>query len=279
MGGAYTEISATTTDVLVEAGDLGPDHDRPHRPPPQAAERGGEALRARRRPADVADRGRARRRSCSSSSPAGPRMPPARSTTTRCRPPPIELPLAFPAAIVGVEYTPEQVVSTLELIGATVSVAGDVATVTPPTWRPDLTDKVTLVEEVARIVGYDRIPSVLPIAPAGRGLTRAQRARRRVGQTLAAAGATEVLTLSVPLRGDRRAVRAGSRRRAPRERARPARVAAAPHPAARPARDRPPQPVARPHRPRAVRGRHRVPPGARRRLRHRLHPGRRRTTG
>ena len=122
-----------------------------------------------------------------------PRTPRAPTSTSRSAPQPIELPLAFPAAIVGVEYTPEQVVSTLELIGATVSVTGDVATVTPPSWRPDLTDKVTLVEEVARIVGYDRIPSVLPIAPAGRGLTRAQRARRRVAQTLAAAGATEVL--------------------------------------------------------------------------------------
>src|SRR4051795_4535289 len=63
----------------------------------------------------------------------------------------------------------------------------------PPTWRPDLTDELTLVEEVARIVGYDRIPSVLPIAPPGRGLTRAQSARRRAAATLAAAGATEVL--------------------------------------------------------------------------------------
>ena len=65
--------------------------------------------------------------------------------------------------------------------------------VTPPSWRRDVEGKADLVEEVARIVGYDRIPSALPIAPAGRGLTRAQRARRRAGQTLAAAGATEVL--------------------------------------------------------------------------------------
>ncbi|MFW8746201.1 hypothetical protein, partial [Mesorhizobium japonicum] len=66
--------------------------------------------------------------------------------------------------------------------------------VTPPSWRPDLVDDASLVEEVARITGYDRIPSLLPQAPAGgRGLTRAQTVRRRVGAALAAAGSTEVL--------------------------------------------------------------------------------------
>ena len=40
-------------------------------------------------------------------------------------------------------------------------------TATPPSWRPDLTDPFDLVEEVARIVGYTRIPSVLPTAALG----------------------------------------------------------------------------------------------------------------
>ncbi|MCU1417105.1 MAG: phenylalanine--tRNA ligase subunit beta, partial [Schumannella sp.] len=109
-------------------------------------------------------------------------------------PEPITMPLSLPTSLVGVDYTAEQVVSTLELIGATVTVAADTATVTPPTWRPDLTDGPTLVEEVARIIGYHEIPSILPVAPPGRGLTRAQQARRRAAQTLAAAGATEVLS-------------------------------------------------------------------------------------
>ena len=66
--------------------------------------------------------------------------------------------------------------------------------VVPPSWRPDLTGRAELAEEVARLAGYHRIPSVLPVAPPGRGLTRSQRIRRRVADTLAAAGSTEVLS-------------------------------------------------------------------------------------
>ena len=48
-----------------------------------------------------------------------------------------------------------------------------------------------LAEEVARITGYDRIPSEVPVPPSGRGLTGAQRGRRRVSNALAAAGYVE----------------------------------------------------------------------------------------
>ena len=50
-----------------------------------------------------------------------------------------------------------------------------------------------LAEEVARLRGYDAIPSVVPVAPPGRGFTRRQAQRRRVSAALAAAGLTEVL--------------------------------------------------------------------------------------
>jgi phenylalanyl-tRNA synthetase beta chain len=105
----------------------------------------------------------------------------------------IDLPRSFAAAVVGVDYEPEEVVRALETIGCEVT-DGDTAdswTVIPPTWRPDLTDKWTLVEEVARITGYDRIPSVLPVPPSGRGFTPAQAGRRRVANALAAAGFVE----------------------------------------------------------------------------------------
>ncbi|HEY0508964.1 MAG TPA: phenylalanine--tRNA ligase subunit beta, partial [Blastococcus sp.] len=55
----------------------------------------------------------------------------------------------------------------------------------------DLTDPADLVEEVIRLSGYDEIPSILPTAPPGRGLTDVQRRRRSIGRTLAEAGYVE----------------------------------------------------------------------------------------
>jgi len=107
------------------------------------------------------------------------------------------VPIAFApgdaAALIGVDYAPAEVQATLELVGAHVDSTVDRWTVTPPSWRPDLVDAPSLVEEVARITGYDRIPSELPTAPPGRGWTREQQARRRLANTLAASGLTEVL--------------------------------------------------------------------------------------
>ena len=112
---------------------------------------------------------------------------------------PIDLPAGFVNAITGADYTDDETVAALTAIGAAVELRGSVHssegwTVTPPSWRPDLTDATTLVEEVARIVGYDRIPSELPVAPSGRGLTRQQRLRRLTSQALADGGLTEVLS-------------------------------------------------------------------------------------
>ncbi|MBC7291619.1 MAG: phenylalanine--tRNA ligase subunit beta, partial [Actinotalea sp.] len=106
----------------------------------------------------------------------------------------VELRLDLPARLVGVPYTAEEVVSTLTDIGCTVDVEGPTARVTVPSWRPDLVVPVDLVEEVARLRGYDAIPSVVPQAPAGRGLTPAQVSRRAVADALAAAGFVEVLS-------------------------------------------------------------------------------------
>jgi phenylalanyl-tRNA synthetase beta chain len=105
---------------------------------------------------------------------------------------PITLRDGFVSALLGVEYTPEEVRSSLEAIGATVEPLNAGLAVTPPSWRPDLDDEPTLAEEVARLVGYDRIPSVLPVAPPGRGLSREQVLRRVAANMLAANGLTEV---------------------------------------------------------------------------------------
>jgi len=64
--------------------------------------------------------------------------------------------------------------------------------VTPPSWRPDLTDAADLAEEVIRLEGYANLPVRQPRAVAGRGLTEPQRAVRAIGRTLAGAGFVEV---------------------------------------------------------------------------------------
>jgi phenylalanyl-tRNA synthetase beta chain len=70
---------------------------------------------------------------------------------------------------------------------------GGLITATPPSWRPDLRQPADLVEEVLRLEGLETIPSVLPQAPAGRGLTPAQKRRRAVGKSLALNGYVEIL--------------------------------------------------------------------------------------
>ena len=105
----------------------------------------------------------------------------------------LTLEIGRPTALTGVDYTDDEVIGALTAIGADVIRDGDVLRVTPPSWRPDLVDDAGLVEEVVRVTGYHRIPSVLPVAPPGRGYTVEQRARRRVADALAASGLTEVL--------------------------------------------------------------------------------------
>jgi len=192
MGGANTEIGSTTTSVLIEAANFDPTSiartARRHKLPSEAAkrfERGVDpkvAVAAAQRVVELLVEL------------AGGTADPLGSILDESlEPAAIDLPEGYVGSLMGVEYTASEVLTSLTEIGCAVEANSIALVVTPPTWRPDLTDKATLAEEVARIVGYDRIPSVLPVAPPGRGLTRSQRLRRSVSSVLASAGATEVL--------------------------------------------------------------------------------------
>ncbi|XVQ07947.1 phenylalanine--tRNA ligase subunit beta [Spirillospora sp. CA-255316] len=98
-----------------------------------------------------------------------------------------------PGRVAGVPYERAAVVRRLEQVGCTVT-GDDTLTVTPPSWRPDLTDPNDLAEEVIRLEGYEAIPARAPRPVAGRGLTPRQRLRRRIGRALAGAGYVEVLS-------------------------------------------------------------------------------------
>jgi phenylalanyl-tRNA synthetase beta chain len=106
----------------------------------------------------------------------------------------IRLAVTEPGAVAGLPIDDVTVVRHLESVGCEVARDGDVLAVTAPSWRPDLTDPADLDEEVIRLVGYDQLPSTVPSAPLGKGLTRPQRLRRRVGMGLAARGMVEVLS-------------------------------------------------------------------------------------
>ncbi|MCO6011351.1 phenylalanine--tRNA ligase subunit beta [Actinoallomurus purpureus] len=104
----------------------------------------------------------------------------------------ITIPADHPDRVAGVAYGRDTVVERLRDVGC--GVAGEGAlTVTPPSWRPDLCDPNDLAEEVIRLEGYENIPARAPRSVAGRGLTPAQRLRRRVGRALASAGHDEVI--------------------------------------------------------------------------------------
>jgi len=66
--------------------------------------------------------------------------------------------------------------------------------VTPPSWRPDLTDPADLAEEVIRLEGYEYIPVRATRAMAGQGLTERQRLRRTLNRALAYLGSVEVMS-------------------------------------------------------------------------------------
>jgi len=109
----------------------------------------------------------------------------------------VVMPIEAPDRVAGRPYARGATVRRLSQIGCAVEVAGadgtTTLTVVPPSWRPDLLQAADLVEEVLRLEGYDTIPSELPPAPPGRGLTAAQRRRRAVSRALAGAGYVEVL--------------------------------------------------------------------------------------
>ncbi|WP_084029101.1 phenylalanine--tRNA ligase subunit beta [Mycobacterium avium subsp. hominissuis] len=108
-------------------------------------------------------------------------------------PPAIHMPADLPDRLAGVTYPPGTAAKRLAQIGAAVTADGGTLTVIPPSWRPDLLQPADLVEEVLRLEGLEVIGSVLPSAPAGRGLSAAQRRRRAIGRSLAQSGYVEIL--------------------------------------------------------------------------------------
>ena len=96
------------------------------------------------------------------------------------------------SSILGFEVSTQQILKALRTIGCDVDEKK--FEIKPPSWRPDLSNVSDIAEEVARIIGYDKIPSILPNRPLHSSLTVLQKRRRAISQFLANRGFAEVLT-------------------------------------------------------------------------------------
>jgi phenylalanyl-tRNA synthetase beta chain len=201
MGAASTEVRADSTDVLLEAAVWDPaavsrTQRRLHLP--------SEAARRYERGVDPAisvaalDRCAALLAEIAGGSVSDTLTdwrgdPPVGNSVADWAGPPIHIAVDLPDRVAGVTYPPGTTVLRLTQIGARITDDGASLTVTPPSWRPDLLQPADLVEEVLRLEGLEAIPSVLPSAPAGRGLTAVQKRRRAIGKALAQSGYVEIL--------------------------------------------------------------------------------------
>lgn len=193
MGGASTEVSAQTKNVLIEAANFDPvsvaRSARRHKLPSEASKRFERGVDV-----EIAAHALARAvqllevQALGAGDSLGAHWRSDEQTKA------IFLPAAFAESIVGIAFDAAETQQVLSEIGCIVANVEGGYEVIPPSWRPDIQAKIDLVEELARIGGYDRIPVRLPVAPPGRGLTVNQKHRRAILNALVGSGHTEVLT-------------------------------------------------------------------------------------
>ncbi|HQK31010.1 MAG TPA: phenylalanine--tRNA ligase subunit beta [Phycicoccus sp.] len=210
MGGEDSEVTDATTDVLIEAAHFDPvsiaRSARRHKLPSEASKRFERGV-------DPQVAAAAAELAVQLLVEHGGGVADAGVTDVGTPVPPVVIALdsTLPTRLVGVDYSRDEVVGVLREIGCEVMSSEDVdagsIAVTVPTWRPDLRNGPDLVEEVARIRGYDQIPSIVPTPPGGRGLTHGQSVRRIIANVLAAQGLSEVW--SAPFVSDARHVELG----------------------------------------------------------------------
>jgi len=111
----------------------------------------------------------------------------------------IDFPLALTEKLTGLVASETEQTDTLKALGFAVEGASGTVRVTPPSWRGDIEGKADLVEEVIRIVGLDRVPSLpFPRDETARKpvLTTLQLRTRKAKRALAARGLVEAVTWS-----------------------------------------------------------------------------------
>jgi phenylalanyl-tRNA synthetase beta chain len=203
MGGADTEVAATTRRVLLEGAVWEPTTIR------RTSRRLGltsEASMRFERGVDPAGAGRAVARaagllvSLAGARATGSGLATAEPTPGWAERPSVRLDPARVRRTLAVDLPDAEQAALLERAGAVVAAAhpggetDGMLAITPPSWRRDLSRPADLTEEIARLHGYDNIPDHLPALPTTGGLTAAQRAERAARQLALAAGFHEART-------------------------------------------------------------------------------------
>lgn len=199
MGGADSEVSAGTTNVLIEAADFAPLSIRTtaralrlHSPSSYRFERGVDP--------EMTDW--ASRRACELilQTAGGELLSGAIDVQATTAPtlPLVKFRFAQLERVLGIPLPVDEVTRILEALGCELQQKNlDEATWKPPTWRRDLTREIDFIEEVARIHGYDQIPEDVGVPMAASHRTDDDRVLSRVRQTLVACGFYEAMTPSV----------------------------------------------------------------------------------
>jgi phenylalanyl-tRNA synthetase beta chain len=190
MGGASSEISETTTEIALEAVRFDPicvaKNSRRHK-------LSSEASRRLERSVDpsLAEFASARFVQLLTENSSAIHVATVIDGQPRFAPT-AKLDPAYISRILGVEVSPATIAQVLRTIGCDVN--EKTFEVDPPSWRSDLLTAADFTEEVARMIGYDKIPSILPPRPLHASLTPTQKRRRAVAQMLASRGLAEVQT-------------------------------------------------------------------------------------
>lgn len=195
MGGASTEISASTTSVLLEMAWW----------PSSMIARTSKRLRLRSEASMRYERGidpygidRAVDRFCELAVAAGATVAPGLVDERGDLPAvaPIRVRTPRVNAMLGTDLAADQIAGYLRPIGFEVAGDGtDAQTVTAPGFRPDVATEIDVIEEIARHHSYAAIPRRRPPGVHTGGLTERQRERRRLRGVLAGLGVSEALPL------------------------------------------------------------------------------------
>jgi phenylalanyl-tRNA synthetase beta chain len=198
MGGLETEVTADTVDVLIEAACFKPDSIR-------RTARGlgliSEASQRFEKGVDIAACDQAARRAlqllvqyCGASAAAGALDAGGQASYA---PRQIYLRRERVNGLLGACYSMETILHIMRSLAFAVGEAdADSATIDIPSYRQDITLEEDLIEEVARLLGYDSIPSTMPLSNVGGALTPEQRLREKLRDVSVGLGLYETINYS-----------------------------------------------------------------------------------